>query len=482
MTSFSESEFGNASLQDRRLNKRLRKLAERFLAKPMQSVCSASQGWAEVIGAYRFFSHTSVSEEKILRAHREAMLERARDLKCIGVIQDTSELDYTRKKCLQGTGVLNMEERRGFFAHPQFVVSEEGIPLGVAKSGLYAREGELGEEKNRHCPIEEKESFRWLEGYREACKIQEELPGTEVFSICDREGDIYEIYDECLQRREEGKPAADWLIRATRDRVLLGEDGKPMPESLFEIAAGAPELGVINFTIRTRIRQRKAKGKTQTEHRKGRDVRQRVRAVEVRPRPPYRQGRKLRKVSLWVVFAEEIDPPEDCEPVQWILLTSMPVETFEQARRIIGLYLARWQIEVFFRVLKTGCRIEEIQLKNKQTVFNALALYMIVAWRILYLVHLGRECPDLPGSVIFDEIEWKAAVAVARYKQGKGKCKSDDILEEPTLGEMVGMIARFGGYLGRKNDPPPGAQALWQGMMCLVNYTIAWETFGPSPT
>lgn len=480
MTSSCESEFGDSNLPDRRLKDRLRKIADRMLATPMQSIASACADWAEVMGAYRFLNHASVNEEKILSAHREATLARSRECDCIGVIQDTSELDFTPKKCLEGTGALNVKTRQGFFAHPQFVVSEEGVPLGVIKSGLYAREEKTGEGKSRHRPIEEKESFRWLEGYREACTIQEELPGVTVVSIADREGDIYEVYDEWLQRRQEKKPTADWLIRATRDRALLEQEGESTKRSLFETAAEAPELGVTEFTIRKRVQKKKVKGSTKTVHRQGRDVRQRVRAIKLHPRPPYRRGRKLREVSFWVVYAEEIDPPEGGEPLCWVLLTSLPVETFEQAKRIIALYLGRWQIEVFFRVLKTGCRIEEVQLKKKQAVFNVLTLYMIVAWRILYLVHMGRQCPDLPCSVIFDEIEWKAAVAVSRFRQGKGKCRSADALEEPSLGEMVRIIARFGGHLGRNNDPPPGAQALWQGMICLVNYAQAWDTFGPS--
>jgi hypothetical protein len=285
------------------------------------------------------------------------------------------------------------------------------------------------------------------------------------------------VFDRWESLREAEKPAAEWIIRATRDRVLIGSEDGTCP-SLFEKAAQGEELGTVEFVIKERVQQKKVKGNTRKVTRAGREVRQRIRAVRVEPRPPYRRDRKLGRVALWVVLAEEIDPPEGVEPLRWILLTSMAVNDLKQAQRVIRLYLMRWQIEVFFRVLKTGCRVEELQLKEARTVFNALALYMIVAWRILYLVHLGRECPDLPCGVVFDEAEWKSAVAVARMRQGKGKSKDNTPVTEPSLGEMIQMVSRFGGYLGRKNDPPPGAQALWQGMMRVCNYAQAWEAFG----
>jgi len=415
-----------------------------------------------------------------LAPHRQCVVERAKGFGCVAVIQDTTELDYTKKKHLEDTGAIDGNERRGFFAHPQFVVSEEGLALGLLDAGLFAREEDDSKARDRHRPIEQKESYRWVKGYGMACAFAAEVPGVEVFSISDREGDIFEIFELWQNRRDEGLPVAEWIIRATQDRALLHPvTGEVLAASLFEKAGQGQELGRIEFVLKERRQRKRVKRSTRVTMRCGREVRQRICALQVTPRVPYRRGHKLSKVSFWVVLAEEIDPPQGADPVRWILLTSTPVETFAQAQRILKLYLARWQIEVFFRVLKTGCRVEELQLKKQQAVFNALVLYMIVAWRILYLVHLGRECPDLPCSAVFEEAEWKSAVAVARKKYGKTKTlRIEAQIREPSLGEMIGLVARFGGYLARKSDPPPGAQALWQGIMRVCNYAEAWEAFG----
>ncbi|MFT5471378.1 MAG: hypothetical protein ACI8UO_006512 [Verrucomicrobiales bacterium] len=156
----------------------------------------------------------------------------------------------------------------------------------------------------------------------------------------------------------------------------------------------------------------------------------------------------------------------------------MEIASFEDAQKILKLYLARWEIEVFHRVLKTGCHVEEIQLKGKQAVFSCLALYMIVAWRILYITHLSRQCPDLPCSVVFEEAEWKSALAIAR-PVAKGKFKSAN---EPPLSEIIQIVAEFGGHLGRRGDHPPGAQSLWQGLSRLRDFAIAWASFGVPKT
>lgn len=481
MGDFAESEFAGVDLKDERLNARLRKVVGRMFQSPMRSVQAACRGWSETMGAYRLLGHSAVNEEVLLAPHRECVVERAKGFGCVALIQDTSELDYTTKKHLKGAGAIDGNDRRGFFTHPQFVVSEDGLPLGLLDAGLFAREEDDGQAKDKHRPIEQKESYRWVKGYGKACEFVAEVPGVDVFSISDREGDIFEMFELWQNRRVEGLPVAEWIVRATQDRALLDPvTGKVLADSLFEKAGQGRELGTIEFVVKERKqRKRVNRNSTKTVLRPGREVRQRICAAQITPRVPYRRGHKLSEVSFWVVLAEEIDPPPGADPIRWILLTSAPVETFAQARRIVKLYLARWQIEVFFRVLKTGCRVEELQLKKQQAVFNALVLYMIVAWRILYLVHLGRECPDLPCSVVFEEAEWKAAVAVARKKYGKTKTlQKEEQTREPSLGEMISIVARFGGYLARKSDPPPGAQALWQGIMRLCNYAEAWEAFG----
>jgi hypothetical protein len=208
--------------------------------------------------------------------------------------------------------------------------------------------------------------------------------------------------------------------------------------------------------------------------RSARVVRQQLRALRITPRPPYRRAGPLPAVSFWAVLAEEIDPPPGEEPLRWLLLTSLEVTTPEAARRILALYLRRWDIEVFHRVFKTGCRVEQIQLKEAHAVRNCLTLYAIIAWRLLYLTHLGRQCPTLPCSLVFTEAEWRATCTVAAAKR-IGGYKNGQPLREPLLGEFIVLVAQLGGHLGRRGDKPPGAQALWQGLARVRDFACTWE-------
>jgi hypothetical protein len=446
-----------------------------------------------------------VDSKTILAPHRAATIERARQHDCVAVAQDTTELDYTRKKSMKGTGPLT-QERRGFLAHTQFVVSRERLPLGVLGTNIFARDDEDFRRKRKHDPIEKKESYRWIRGYLECCEFKAELGETEVLSISDREGDIYELYDCWRKRLREGKSAAQWLVRANQDRALLGEDGKPLLKDgegeagseithLFEQVRQGRQLGEIHFEVKAARQKKKVKGSTVITQRQARLVRQRITVREVTPRPPERKGgkaggRQCEPVSFHAVLAEEIDTPDGQEPITWLLLTSRRIESFEDAKELIGYYLGRWEIEVFHRVLKTGCRVEELQLRDSGAVINAVTLYMIVAWRILYLTHLGRTCPELPCGVVFEEAEWKSVVAVeraARAKKNKSGGKRDrdgsesrdgEKLIEPTLAEMILLVAKQGGHLGRKGDGPPGAQVMWQGMERMRCFAIAWLAFG----
>ena len=433
LSDFVEQEFASLDLGDKRRNRRLRQVLRGFLESPVRSIQAACSGCAETMGAYRVLNSARTTSEAVLAPHREATAARVGQHDCVALIQDTSELDFSKKTQLEGSGPLDgaNRPRRGFFLHTQLAVTEDRLPLGVYHSHIHAREDRKeGEKKpnNNRLPIEEKESYRWLEGYRQACELATATAGqTEIFSISDREGDIYEIYEqrELLLQQNNPVPPAHWIVRVAKNRILL-KPGEPSDDEgkaewiesstpLFEQVQEGTLLGEVKFDIQQRTARGAGTGrKTQRE---SREVRQAVRVTKITPRVPRRiGGKKLMSVSYWVIDAREIDPPEGEEPIHWVLATSLPVTDFATACRVLKLYLARWDIEVFFRVLKTGCRIEEIQLKTAEGLYPCLALYLIVAWRILYLTHLSRECPDLPCSVVFADVEWRAAVAVAKKK------------------------------------------------------------------
>ena len=460
-------EFLNADLGDKRRSQRLCKVAAALAKSPSASIAAACGGWSETMAAYRLLNTTDFTADDLIAPHRGKVTQRCADHGCIVVAQDTTEFDFTHMKETKGLGPLNDEARRGFFMHSLYAVSEQGLPLGLFDAKIVMRTDEefRSAGKRKVTPIEEKESYRWVEGYRKTSELARAVPECEVFSVSDREGDIFEVFAAWQETQEEG--GAEWIIRANQDRVLTtgSDEEKAM---LFTAMESAQLLGEIEFAIPARKGMKKVKGNSVMSSRSARIVRQNVRAMKVTPRVPYRKGKKLKEVSFWAVLAEEIDPPEGEAPIRWLLLTSKEVTTLEDAKRIINLYLRRWDIEVFHRVLKTGCRVERTQMMSGQALIHAIMIYSVIAWRILYLTHLGRQCPDLPCGCVFEEAEWKSACAIVKRSKSAG---------EPTLSEFIRIIGKLGGHLGRKRDGMPGPQSIWQGLARVRDFAMAWQVF-----
>ena len=489
MLEWIDEEFGNCHLGDRRLVARLKKIVLRMWQGPSQSLSAACRGFAEVIACSRFFSNAALTQSQLLAPHRQGSLERVKQHAQVLHIEDTTELDFTTKKKLQGTGRLSFSKQRGFLAHNELLVSPERLPLGVWETRIQARQDQQKAEGDKHQnkPIEQKESYRWLEGYRHACEVAQLAPGTQVILCADREADIYEIFAEHQNRLTAGEPAASWLIRSKTDRCLepfeneqipppaeqssppAKKSKKPAKPKIQQRLGLSPVLGTISFPVPAKERSKKIKGgrgSTRKVSRSKRVVTQEIRAIQVQLRAPYRKGRKLPAVQIWVIQAKEIDPPAGQEPIDWTLITSLEAKDFEQARAVLNLYLCRWEIEVFHRVLKTGCGVEELQLRTSPRIKLAILLYMIVAWRVLYVMHLGRQCPDLPCSVVFEDDEWQSSWVII-----KGGSPPQN---PPSLNEMVRMVASFGGFLGRKGDGHPGPKTIWIGLSRVQDFAFCW--------
>ena len=483
MLEWIEQEFSSCDLGDQRLENRLKKILSRISQDPSKSMSSALRGFAEVVACRRFLDNEAVSQSQLLAPHREASLERIKQHPKVLFIQDTTELDFTTKKKLQGAGPLSSPHRRGFFAHNELVVSPERLPLGLWETSIEARldqeHGKASQRKEK--PIEQKETYRWLEGYRHGCDLAPLVPGTEVIVCADREADIYEIFAEWKTRLANGQPAASWLIRSKTDRCLepfeeeeeeqvepsKEQAQKPASQKIQQRLEESPVLGTVRFTVTAKEQFKKVEGGSRKKvSRSRREATQEIRAIQVQLKAPRRKDRRLPAVQIWVVQAKEIDPPVGEEPIHWTLLTSLEVTDYEQARAVIDLYLCRWEIEVFHRVLKTGCRVEELQVHSPR-IKLALLLYMIVAWRVLYVMHLGRQCPDLPCSVVFEEDEWQSTWVIIK---GGSPPQSP-----PTLNEMIRMVASFGGFLGRKRDGQPGPQTLWIGLSRVQDFALCWQ-------
>jgi hypothetical protein len=215
--------------------------------------------------------------------------------------------------------------------------------------------------------------------------------------------------------------------------------------------------------------------KIQIPRRKDRDAREANLAIRFCPvmiRPPRarRASEGLKPVACWAVYADEVGCPEGAEKVSWMLLTTVPVENFEEAVERVEWYSHRWVIELFFRVLKSGCKVEERRLRQASRLGNCVALDCVIAWRILFLTLTGRKVPDLPASAVFDECEWKALHCFVNSTPIPPS-------EEPPLQDLVREIAKLGGFLARKGDGEPGMTTVWRGLSRLVDITATWKVF-----
>lgn len=288
------------------------------------------------------------------------------------------------------------------------------------------------------------------------------VPGVEVISVSDREGDLYEAF---VEARTQGH-AARFIVRACQNRRLVG-DG---PAFLWAAAAAAEVLGTRTAAVPGRAGSA-SETRARRQPRGDREAVLTIRAVTVTPRAPWRADGVLPAVPVTAVLAREENPPVGVVPVEWLLLTDLPAGTRAEAERVLDAYTRRRLIEVYFRVLKSGCGVEKVQPETAARVVNALAVYQVVAWRVLFLTMAGRASPDVPCDAVLGDAEWKAVyVAVTRKKPPA---------TPPGLGEMVRLIARLGGYLGRKGDPPPGPKAVWVGLQRARTLALGWETFGP---
>ena len=337
-----------AQLGDSRLNKRFGNLLEMLMRKPEESIPSVSRNWSETKAAYRFFDNKEVTWERILQPHKEAVEKRMKAAEVILLVQDTTELDYTSKPKTEGLGKLCYENQQGIYLHPTLAVTQERICLGLVDGQIYVRESLGNRKRQESLPIEEKESKRWLNSYRVGQELSKRIPETKFVSIADREGDIYEIFVEASKAQGESK--AQWIIRGNQNRCLARIDKESKPEKLLEKVKESLPLGRIEFDLG------RAPG------RKARRVKQEILAKRVLLKPPYRKVEKMSAVEINFFIAREIEAPEGTKPIEWVLLTSLPIDTREQALQVIEYYLCRWQIEVYFKVLKSGCKVEELQL------------------------------------------------------------------------------------------------------------------------
>ncbi len=456
-------ELDGIDLGDERLNKRSRRIIESLSANPEASCNSACNGWSDTLAAYRFFDNKLVKPEDILGPHVEATKRRIREQAVVLVAQDTTELDYTDHPPVDAR-CLNRESRLGLYDHTHLAVTPSGLSLGVVGVEYFDRDEEgLGGSKERSkLPIEEKESFRWLTGYRLACELARDCPETQIVSVADREADLYDIFMESEKQATEHAQSADFIIRAKFERSIPERDSEAGPHAYKKVR---------DEVSNSELRATQTIELPRTPKRAARQAKLEVRAIQVTVKPPHERS-SLPTVTYNVVLVEEVDGPNDGTDVSWLLITSLPIDTFKEIQLVIDYYVGRWTIEVFFRVFKTGCKVEKIQLETLARLKNCLMFYKIIAWRIMYLTQLNRECPTLPCDTMFDDCEWMSVWRVVTKKELPKT--------PPPLSEFMSLLTQLGGYNNRKTESPPGPQSIWVGIRRMTDFATAWLAFGPN--
>ena len=411
---------------------------------------------AKTKAAYRFFDHGRVNLQSVLKSHYQSSAARAAPEPVVLAVQDTTSLNYSTHPATERLGPIGSEPHGavGMLVHSTLAFNLAGTPLGLLDVQCWVRDPEeWGKKHQRYeLPLEAKESVRWLRSLQAVEPMQAACPQTRFIGVGDREADIYELF--VWAKEKPGRPGL--LVRAERQRLLTQEQGP-----LWAHVESQPVAGQLEIKVPRR------------GNRAARMAVLEVRFAAVEVRAPKRKPH-LPPVALWAVLAREVGAPSGTEALEWMLLSTEPVGDFEAAVEKLRWYTLRWGIEVFHRVLKSGCQIETRRLGQADRLEACLGIDLVVAWRIYHLAKLGRETPAVPATVYFEEHEWQALVAFVRREPEPPK-------EPPTLREAVRMVAGLGGFLGRKGDGEPGTETLWRGLQRLYDIAEAYRVFRSPP-
>ncbi|MFH0879090.1 MAG: IS4 family transposase [Lentisphaerota bacterium] len=460
-SNWAEEEFGTLRLYDARLKQRLFTIAQDFYNRSQANIPEACGSKARTIGAYRFFQNEKVTMDVLLTPHTEATIERINEHKIVLAPQDTTTLNYGHHPATTGLGPINNIDNKslGLILHDTLAFTEEGTPLGVLNAQCWARDpDDKGKARRRKkLPIEQKESLKWLRSYRRVAEIQKLCPDTMLVSIGDREADIYELFLEA----DKNPSGPKLLVRAEKSR-----NRKVEQQALWEFMSGLDIAGALKIHIPKRGNQ------------KAREAIVDVRFSEVQLAPP--KGKGCPPIKVWAVYVLETETEEGVAslagsaPIEWMLLTTAEVHTFEDAKQRVEWYSGRWGIEVYHRTLKTGCRIKDRQLGTADRLEACLGVDMVVAWRIYHLTMLGREAPDHPCTVFFEDIEWKALCCFHTKTSVPPE-------EPPSMEQAVRMVGIIGGHLGRKRDGMPGTECIRRGLQRLDTAVDMYAIFQGLP-
>lgn len=418
-----------------------------------QSIPLACQDWANTKAAYRFFSNERVSEADILAGHFLSTRDRiAAHDGLVLMLHDTTEFSYQRERpeAIGITKSINSGRDKqgrvrshtvcGIMMHSSLAITTDGLPLGLGAVRFWTRDKFKGTAALKRkinptrVPIEFKESIRWLENLRQSTTLMEE-PG-QCIHIGDRESDIYELF--CTAQNA----GTHFVIRTCVDR-LAGDGDHTIADEMAETRVKGLH----------RIEVRDKSGNPQNA------------VLEIRYRqicvlPPIGKQKRYPALSLTVIHAEERGTPANRDKIVWKLITDLHVRSRRDAVEKIRWYAMRWKIEVFHKIIKSGCRAEAAKLRTAQRLTNLIALFCILAWRVFWMTMLNRSKPNAPPTLALAKIELVLLDHAVRDKTPP---------KQRNLVHYLNKIARLGGYLARAHDPPPGNMVMWRGMTRLTD-------------
>lgn len=396
-------EFGDAPLGDSRLSRRLVECAAIQGDRPGVSFNAASEGdWSTAKGYYRLIDQdedSAVTADNILLPHRLRTIRRMKAERTVLCIQDGTSLDFSSLGKCTGLGVIGSNQTgaqtQGLHLHSTLATTTDGLPLGVIRAEFSAPTPttQPDDRASSEIPVEDKKTFSWIQGLRDCATIAQEMPHTRIVAVMDREADFIDLLDE--QRKQ---PKVHIIVRARYDRCTSGD------KKLFDTVRSSPIQGKLQIQVpRQSARPKRSKQKA----RPAREARTAVLSLrfthlELKP-PPYRPD--MTPVPITAIEATEDNPPDGVEPIRWLLLTSLAVPSAEHAARCLAWYCMRWRIEDWHRVLKSGCHVERIAHRTRIRLERAVAINLVIAWRIMLMALLGRSHPDLPPGVLFSDLE-----------------------------------------------------------------------------
>ena len=426
-------DFEGIDFGDIRRKQRFVSIINNINNQPGKSIPQHSANWYDTKATYSFFKNEAITTAMLQQAIADYGYSQVGDCERLLIAHDISQISYNDLQA-EGLGYLAHKEGRGMMCYSSIGISDQGIPLSLLYQHNWTRPVEqLGKSANRHIKaFEDKESYNW---YKAIQAVNEQL-GNQVqkIHIADREADIYELFF-CAYEEQ-----TDLLIRAHHKRKL--QDGSELWDAVSALKAQAI----------TTLQIPDAAGKKKTAI----EVEVRYHEVEIlRPRSNSSQYESVKMTAIEVKQVSQQQSWQD-EPVRWRLLTTLPVKTVEGSLQCVKWYCYRWLIERFHYVLKSGTRIEQLQLKQGSSLQKAIHVYSIAAMRIMQLVYQSRQTPGVTCEVVLTKEQWSVLYLLIHQTAVLPH-------QPPTLGQAVMWIGRLGGHLGRKSDGPPGLKTVWLG-------------------